>query len=226
MWVRTLSLLPRVRVSCERCAVLAVGPNTITSKTTLLSVSNDRNCRQFTTTVMTPIASVLRRQKRFIHATIKGAAGQGCRQSVAVSAPIHRLNHHYHQQQEQQPRVPSAPDDVFLIQQNSEKPQELCHDFLAKICDDIKSELDTSMPPLRELAHYLFDGKGKYVRPQIVFLLAIVANKTVRNVVCIACDIGMCNHMQMISCFVSRAKLFERLYDATISSFVFVSGVA
>jgi len=174
MWVRTMSLLPRVRVSCERCAVLAAGPTTVSSKTTLLSVSNDNSFRQLSTV---PIASVPHRQKRFLHAAVSGAAGQGCRQTAAVTAPLHRLNHQ--QQQERQPLVPAAPDNVYLLHQNSENPQELCRDFLANICDDIKSELNTSMPPLRDLAHYLFDGKGKYVRPQIVFLLAIVANKTV-----------------------------------------------
>jgi len=55
----------------------------------------------------------------------------------------------------------------------------LCRHFLANICAEIKSELNTSMPPLRELSHYLFNEKGKYVRPQIVYLLAVAANKTV-----------------------------------------------
>lgn len=64
--------------------------------------------------------------------------------------------------------------------QDSEDPQELCKNFLTHICDDIKKELNSELVPLRDLSHYLFDGKGKYIRPQIVFLFAVACNKTVQ----------------------------------------------
>jgi hypothetical protein len=65
--------------------------------------------------------------------------------------------------------------------QDSEDPQELCKNFLTHICDDIKKELNSELVPLRDLSHYLFDGKGKYIRPQIVFLFAVACNKTVQS---------------------------------------------
>merc|ERR1719188_275813 len=81
----------------------------------------------------------------------------------------HNLDHHHH--------LRSLHDHHH--HHNSEDPKDLCRHFLANICAEIKSELNTSMPPLRELSHYLFNEKGKYVRPQIIYLLAVAANKTV-----------------------------------------------
>ena len=148
---------------CGRCATavkIEVSKSTICDKWSV--------CRHFTArthNLHNP------RQRRFIHAAAVGGATVDPEYVDPSSRPEianptlhedHHLrsshDHHHHH--------------------HSEDPKELCRHFLANICAEIKSELNTSMPPLRELAHYLFNEKGKYVRPQIVYLLAIAANKT------------------------------------------------
>ena len=164
MWVRTLSLLPRARFSCERCTTLALGSNF--SKTSSICDKNNDilrlSSRRLATTPLREARPEFDPRRRYLHAAAVGGARDPSHDS---HLPPHL------------PHLSSSE----LVHQHSDNPKELCQDFVANICDEIKEELNTSMPPLRELAHYLFDGKGKYVRPQIVYLLAIVANKTVRH---------------------------------------------
>lgn len=84
-----------------------------------------------------------------------------------------------------QPHIEIGKESSFIFGQNShsaldsEDPKELSKDFLGSICEEIKADLNTSSKQLMALSHYLFDGKGKYMRPQIVYLLAVACNKTV-----------------------------------------------
>jgi len=167
MWVRTLNLLPRARFSCERCASSSAAVSSVLSRaSSSFTCDKHENSRSISRlqTVVTPRPTFGVR-KRWLHAAVGGAAEpyDDAHSTPPVFPTSQRL---------------SSSD---FIHQHSDNPKELCRDFLATICDDIKTELNTTMPPLRELAHYLFDGKGKYVRPQIVYLLAIVANTTVRQ---------------------------------------------
>jgi len=164
MWVRTLSLLPRARFSCERCTTLALGSN-VSKTSSICDKNNDilrLSSRRLATTPLREARPEFDPRRRYLHAAAVGGARDPSHDS---HLPPHL------------PHLSSSE----LVHQHSDNPKELCEDFVANICDEIKEELNTSMPPLRELAHYLFDGKGKYVRPQIVYLLAIVANKTVRH---------------------------------------------
>ena len=171
MWVRTLSLLPRARFSCERCASSSSSAfSAVLSQASSSSSTcdkHDKSSRVSGLPVLT-LSLTCSARKRLLHAAVGGAA-EPYDDAPSVPSAAPPISH-----------VPRLASSDF-IHQHSDNPKELCRDFLATICDEIKSELNTTMPPLRELAHYLFDGKGKYVRPQIVFLLAIVANKTVRQ---------------------------------------------
>ncbi|EDO48883.1 predicted protein [Nematostella vectensis] len=47
---------------------------------------------------------------------------------------------------------------------------------LSGLCGRIKHELNTSVETLQRVSHYYFDGKGKYIRPRIVLLMAAATN--------------------------------------------------
>lgn len=161
MWIRTIITLPRVINHCAKCT----SEPAFRSKNFVRSnlCDNVSLLRRFTTLTHNKDATENDRnsQRRFLFAAASGAA----------ESPSNRF--------ETPSRETPVESNSQLHRHSSESPKELCRDFLVSICDDIKSEMNTSMAPLRELAHYLFDGKGKYIRPQIIYLLAVVANKTV-----------------------------------------------
>lgn len=67
------------------------------------------------------------------------------------------------------------------LQKSQSDPQVLADTYLSNLCDRIKKELNTSIKPLREVSHYYFDGRGKYIRPMIVLLAAGACNKHTDN---------------------------------------------
>ena len=164
MLIRTVNTLPRVINHCTKCASEPAFRSKNFVRTNLCD--NVSLLRRFTTLTRNKDAVGNDRyssQRRFLFAAASGAA----------ESPSTRF--------ETPSRETPFESNSRLHQHSSESPKELCSDFLVSICDEIKSEMNTSMAPLRELAHYLFDGKGKYIRPQIIYLLAVVANKTVAS---------------------------------------------
>lgn len=206
MWVKTVSMLPRVGAFCANCASPpAFRPQNLVKtnqcdnlgvirQLTILARRNDLDRTDQN-----------HHQKRFLFAAASGAAET---RQFPPSTPPH-FDH------PSSNPIHSSNSNAPLLG-HSENPKELCDDFLANICEDIKSELNTSMPPLRELAHYLFDGHGKYIRPQIVYLIAVTANKTVLrdrgdDAAAAAADAPIINERQMSVC-----RIAEMIHTASL----------
>jgi hypothetical protein len=188
MLVRTFSLLPLISVSCGRCISSARLVKFTFSRTIIYD--------NLVNTIMRlpPVVRkhVIINNVRCLHAVVGGVIDpqHSAAEASSTSSPTQMQNHNHHQ----------TLGRHRAVEEEEERPKELCRDLLVNICDDIKSELNTEMPPLRELSHYLFNGKGKYVRPQIVYLLAITANKTVA-------------HRKSSSAASSKMRVFEELNE-------------